>query len=211
MNNQITAIEHPLNNKLILFLGSSVTYGAASQGVSFADFLAQRDGCRIIKEAVSGTTLADIGEESYVSRLKQLTVNDKVDLFVCQLSTNDASLNLPLGMISDSFSMKDFDTRTITGAMEYIIAYAKETYDCPIAFYTSPRYDSNIYDTMVNILKELQKKWDLFIIDMWNDEAFCAITDEQRSLYLEDPIHPTRTGYLEWWTPYFETALTAVI
>lgn len=54
----------------MIFLGSSVTYGAASQGVSFADFIARRNGCEAIKEAVSGTTLVDNGSDSYVSRLK---------------------------------------------------------------------------------------------------------------------------------------------
>lgn len=74
----------------IIFLGSSVTYGAASQGVSFVDFLTSHDQCVVYKEAVSGTTLVDDGPDSYISRMKKLQVS-KADLFVCQLSTNDAT------------------------------------------------------------------------------------------------------------------------
>lgn len=69
-----------LQNKTILFLGSSVTYG--SEGISFADIMSELCGINCIKEAVSGTTLADINEGSYVARLKTVDKNIKVDLFV---------------------------------------------------------------------------------------------------------------------------------
>ena len=61
-----------LKGKNILFLGSSVTYGSASGGISFVDLMAERCKSNCIKEAVSGTTLADINEDSYVSRLKRV-------------------------------------------------------------------------------------------------------------------------------------------
>lgn len=201
----------PLAGKRIIFLGSSVTYGAASQGVSFADFIARRNGCETIKEAVSGTTLVDNGSDSYVSRLKRLNAAGDVDLFVCQLSTNDASRKMPVGTVSDSFSMEDFDTQTTAGAIEYIIAYAKEVYGCPVVFYTSPRYDSEAYGKLVELLEEIQAKWGISVIDMWNDEAFNDISDEQREFYLADPVHPTKAGYLEWWTPYFESSLSEAL
>ena len=85
-----------LTGKTVLFLGSSVTYGSASGGVSFADMMAQELGLHCMKEAVSGTTLADLDETSYVSRLKKLDPATPVDLLICQLSTNDASQGIPL-------------------------------------------------------------------------------------------------------------------
>ena len=42
------APENALAGKRIIFLGSSVTYGSASGGVTFADFLAQRHGCEFL-------------------------------------------------------------------------------------------------------------------------------------------------------------------
>ena len=44
--------------KNLLFLGSSVTYGAESGGVSFVEIMAEKCGFSFVKEAVSGTTLA---------------------------------------------------------------------------------------------------------------------------------------------------------
>lgn len=57
---------------------------------------------------------------------------------------------------------------------------------------------------MVELLKEIQNKWDIGVIDLWNDTDFNNITDDQRNLYMADEIHPTQAGYLEWWTPKME-------
>ena len=194
----------PLRGRHILFLGSSVTYGSAADGVSFADFIAMRCGCRVTKAAVSGTTLVDGAADSYVARLKRIDPSTPVDLFVCQLSTNDAAQDSPLGALSVDGNC---DTGTVAGAIEWIIRYARGTWGCPIAFYTSPRFDSAAYAAMVDLLGEAAERWGVAVVDLWNDEGFNAITDEQRARYMADPIHPTRAGYLEWWTPRLEAAL----
>ncbi len=197
----------PISEKTVIFLGSSVTFGYGSLGVSFADFLEKADGITAIKEAVSGTTLVDVKSSSYVSRMKTIDKNIKADAFVCQLSTNDATKEMPLGEISDSFSINDFDTQTVAGAIEYIIAYVRENWNCPVVFYTQSKYDSVHYSEMVELLLEIQKKWDIYVIDLWNDEVINSITDEQRNLYLVDHIHPTKAGYKEWWLPKFQECL----
>ena len=199
--------DNPLNGKHIVFLGSSVTYGAASNGVSFVDFLAEKTGCRVTKEAVSGTMLVDDAPDSYICRMRKLNPEMKVDLFVCQLSTNDATQMKELGEACRTYDMDDFDTLTVAGAIEYIIAYARKTWKCPVAFYTSPRDDSARYAAMVGLLQTIRRKWDIALIDLWNDSIFNDITAGQRSRYMADPIHPTREGYLEWWTPYFKRVI----
>lgn len=197
----------PLAGKRIVFLGSSVTYGAASLGVSFADYLAARHGCDAVKEAVSGTTLANLGPDSYVARLRRLDPALFPSLFVCQLSTNDASQGVPLGAPSDSFDPASFDDSTVAGAIETILAWVRGMWGCPVVFYTNPRYDSGEYAAMVRLLHELRGKWGFGVIDLWSDDAFNAIPDASRALWMADPIHPTRAGYLEWWLPAFERAL----
>ena len=199
--------DNPLSGKHIVFLGSSVTYGAASNGVSFVDFLAEKTGCRVPQEAVSGTPLVDDAPDSYICRMRKLNPEMKVDLFVCQLSTNDATQMKELGEACRTYDMDDFDTLTVAGAIEYIIAYARKTWKCPVAFYTSPRYDSARYAAMVGLLQTIRRKWDIVLIDLWNDSVFNDITAGQRSRYMADPIHPTREGYLEWWTPYFKRVI----
>lgn len=193
--------DETLKGKTVIFLGSSVTYGAASLGESFADDLSARLQCNVVKEAVSGTTLSTTSPNSYVTRLDNIKTR-QADLFICQLSTNDASQKKPLGEVTDSERMEDFDTDTVAGAMEYIIAYAKDKWDCPVVFYTNPKYDSDEYAAMVELLYEIRDKWGIGVIDLWTELP--EITEEERALYMADAIHPTRAGYLEWWTPVME-------
>lgn len=193
-------------SKRIIFLGSSVTYGSAAGGVSFADIICEKNGYEMIKEAVSGTTLVDSEELSYISRLRKINC-DSADLFICQLSTNDASLGKPLGIISDSREMKDFDTNTVAGAIEYILAYVTDKWHCPMTFYTGTKYDSEEYSKMVFLLDEIAKKWNIPLIDLWNEPSFNSVSKEEYSKYMNDPIHPTLLGYKEWWSPYIEKCI----
>lgn len=198
----------PLKDMNIAFLGSSVTYGARSKGVSFVEQMARHNGFTFTKEAVSGTTLADKNKESYVQRmLNNLDPNTSYDLFICQLSTNDASddnADIVLGAVSHSNSLSDFDTTTTVGAMEYIIAYVKETWNCPVVFYTGTQYDNAKYQQMVDALVTLQDKWGIGVVDLWNGLDVNIVNYD---LYMADSIHPTQAGYLEWWLPEMEDYL----
>ena len=197
-------------SKKIIFLGSSVTYGSAAGGVSFADIICAKSSFEMIKEAVSGTTLVDEDDSSYVSRLKRIDT-DSADLFICQLSTNDASLGKPLGEISEVFDKDSFDTKTVAGAIEYIIAYARKNWGCPIAFYTGTKFDSKPYSDMVALLKEIAEKWGIVVIDLWNESSFNEVSQEDYARYMSDPIHPTLEGYKEWWGPYIEKYINEII
>ena len=64
---------------------------------------------------------------------------------------------------------------------------------------------------MVQRLKELQKKHVIGVIDLYTDDAFNDITDEQRNLYMADPIHPVKAGYLQWWTPEIEKQMISYL
>lgn len=178
-----------LNGKNILFLGSSVTYGSAAGGISFVDLMAERCKSNCIKEAVSGTTLADINEGSYVSRLKRVDQTLHLDLFVCQLSTNDANLNV--------------DFADIEKSIRFILTYVKTIFDCPIVFYTGTYFNNERYIAMINLLYRLQKEYDFYILDLFNDVQMQSIPEETYNRYMADRVHPTLDGYSLWWTPRF--------
>ncbi len=180
-----------LSGKTILFLGSSVTYGSASGGVSFADIMSEACGINCIKEAVSGTTLADIDPRSYVARLKKIDKATALDLFICQLSTNDASPS------------KNIDFCEIEQAIRFILNYVKETFGCPIVFYTGTYFENEKYSKMVELLYSLQNEYDFYILDLYNDKDMRAISEADYNRYMQDPVHPNITGYKEWWTPKF--------
>ncbi len=209
--------DSPLKGKNILFLGSSVTYGDASQGESFVEYLEKLDGINATKNAVSATTLIDefsffakLGHgdgRSYATRLLAEDTEANFDAVVVQLSTNDATMKKNLGEVSTSMVKEDFNTKTITGAMEYIIAYCKDTWNCPVIFYTGSYYDSEEYSAMVDRLLELQQKWEIGVIDLYTDKEFNNIDTDTYDFYMYDKIHPTKAGYLLWWTPSIEAYL----
>lgn len=60
---------------------------------------------------------------------------------------------------------------------------------------------------MVKRTQELAEKDGFEILDMYNDPAF----RQQDSLYMADPIHPTRAGYQQKWLPLFEKELTKIL
>ena len=194
-----------LNNKSVIFLGSSVTYG--NNGYSFVEMLAEKYSLTYIKEAVSGTALADTDGGSYVARLMKVPKDFKADAFVCQLSTNDAGRHMPLGVISDGFEFSDFDKGTTDGAIEYIIKYVKETWDCPVFFYTGTKFDSPHYQKMVDDLCVIAEKWGVILIDMWNAPEMNGLSPEKVKEYMNDPVHPTTAGYREHWLPFMEKVL----
>lgn len=202
----------PLAGKRICVLGSSVVYGASSQQNAVGEYLAARFDCDLTKEAVSGTTLVDNGSSSYIQRmLNNIPKDAQFDLFVCQLSTNDATKKLPLGEISTGSALEDFDTSTVTGAMEYIICYAKKTWGCPVVFFTGSYYDSAEYSAMVEQVNALSDKWGIGVLDLYSNADFNDISDSERSLYMNDKIHPTKAGYRDWWGPELEQQLLAFL
>ena len=197
----------PLKGKNFIFLGSSVTKGFASYGKSFVDMIAARNDCTCLKEAVSGTTLVEKGN-SYIKRLREIDKNTPCDVFVCQLSTNDATKKAPLGELAEGKDINSFDTGTVYGAIEYVIAYAKETWNCPVVFYTNPKYYDVRYAAMVEALEKIAAKWDIQVIDFWHDAEMAEKAKHGR--YRNDQIHPTKMGYQDW-TPRFEAALANVL
>lgn len=200
----------PLSGLTIGWLGSSVTYGMMSGGYSMANAIADgHNGSTSLNYSISGTTLVNNNELSYVAREKLIDPEQHFDLFIVQLSTNDATNNMPLGKITSGKDPAEFDDTTIAGAMETVISYAQTTWNCPVMFYTGTWYDSELYQQMTELLPVLEEKWGIGIIDLWNNQNMKAVIGtEQYNTYMADDIHPTFAGYTEWWTPVFEQSIT---
>jgi lysophospholipase L1-like esterase len=231
----------PLKDKTIYWLGSSVTYGSASDGVSMADYIARLTKSNFKKDAVSGTTIfsdgssVNSGEKSYTSRLTNSEIfdkNEKIDAFICQISTNDCiSANLAKrGRMTskNNIDPKSFDLKTSLGGIEYIITYVSETWNCPIYFYSGAYFSDGSnkeqrqnnnpkgsdYAAFIDQVKEIADKYNEYIdyhveiIDLFNDEDFNKqASDKYYRWATSDPIHPKKAGYLEWWSPFIRNCL----
>ena len=110
-------------------------------------------------------------------------------MFVCQLSTNDAKKRLDINEIEKSIC--------------FILSYVKNTFSCPIVFYTGTYYENDEYMKMVTLLYDLKKKYDFYILDLYNDEEMLAVSKDDYQRYMKDKIHPTLLGYKFRCPPFF--------
>ncbi|WP_203624354.1 SGNH/GDSL hydrolase family protein [Lacticaseibacillus sp. 866-1] len=199
----------PLYGKYIVFLGSSITYGAGAFGKSFVDDLEASDGLIADKLAITGTTLAGPEPSSYVSRLQNFHPKAAPDAFVCQLSTNDGRAGKPVGTITEA-GATEFDTTTTIGAIEAIIARVKQDWDCPILFYTCVRKPESDYENLIAVLYQLQTKYGFAVLDLKHNQALASATSQLPFAMLDD-AHPTQQGYLKLWTPIFRAQLSELL
>ncbi len=218
-----TKADSPLQGKTILFLGSSVTQGYAAKNISFVDYIEKLDGANVIKEVMGATTVANanvgygVAENSYNPRLRKYDRSTPVDAVVIQLSSNDSTAGMPLGEISDSFDIDDIDDTTFAGGMESLIAYARQEWDCPIIIYSNPEfrvkswYNAQAYKAMVDKCQEVVDKWGVDYLNMWDDPAVKAVSLKDYNFWMSDVVHPTKAGYLQWWTPMFEEHLYSLL
>lgn len=200
---QILPVENSmLKDSRVLVLGSSVAQGTASMGYGISEYLQYRFGCTCTKDTVRGTTIADTGPQSILKRLKTHTSDEVYDLVICQLSTNDATKRLPVGRAG-----KEKDSETIWAGLSDIIDYVRQTWGCPLVFFTSCRFVNDRYDAMVAALHELTDATTVGVLDLWNNRNFNTISKTERKLYMADSIHPTMAGYRDWWGPELERQL----
>lgn len=203
-----------LAGKRIVFVGSSFTVGSKAKGVSFVNYLSKSTGCSVVKNAIGGTTTANIGDgRDFVRRsVDIINSTDRPDLFLCQMSANDATRGVPIGEITpEGTPMEQFNTSTVAGAMEYIICYSDQKWGCPIAFYTAMNLSNDRYDQMVSLMYKIQAKWGVGIIDLYHGLGRYSIKAKTYRLYMKDRLHPMKAGYMKWVTPYFEARIPGLL
>lgn len=176
------------------FLGSSVTRGSATDGVSFVEVLSERMGCCCIKNAVDGTTLADIEERSYPWRLRSLPPPEETAHFFIQLSTNDVARGVPIGVVHKGMDRANIDRSTALGGAEDIILFLRSHYRAPITFFTS-WCDNVAYAKLVGGIYELRKKYSIGVLDFYRFQNMPAIAPSEFASYKADGTHPNAKGY----------------
>ena len=193
---------HPLYGKTVYHLGSSISYGYANGGKSFAEQIARLTGSTAVKETMSGTTLSSQEGNSYVQRFAGFTFDDNPEFLVLQLSTNDfTKANITLGSVGTETDSQKINTQSTAGAIDYIAAETKyQSPETKIIVYTcgvKPNWGFKAqYSGFINSqLKMLQSKWDnLVVVDLFNAEKVYTG-------WMSDDIHPTGQEYANLFTP----------
>ena len=80
-----------------------------------------------------------------------------------------------------------------------------------MSFYTNSYFDNEHYKSMVQALYKIQEKWEIGILDLYNDSKFNNISETLYRQYMNDSIHPTLDGYKMWYGPKFVEHLVKYI
>ena len=215
LDNTILYVNTGDKREVMYFLGSSVTHGAQNKGNSWADYLNDQYGDQVIvrKRTLSGTTLVNTEEASYIGRmLTQIPTTARIDHMVVQLSTNDSGWGLPIGKLGpqNEFRSEYYDnrintygkqgSREIINGMEFIIAYSQETWQSKVTYWSGPNCNRDTYTSMENALvKQIYPKWkehSMGVIDYYN-----LWFPEKGKVINDDMVHPYKDGYWQM-VPY---------
>ena len=218
-----------LCDKNVQFLGSSIFYGSTGtpKGESFVDIMNKRWGTNFQKQAVGGTTLAiqDGKTDSYCERYANFINKDTCDALVVQLSTNDFAQSVPVGSINDKdFDVDTFDNTTICGAIEWLIASAKQNNpNVKVAFVICPMLSDwtnyNVYKSFAEgEMQIIADKWGIELVDLFHDTLpwssstgywSASKTAPTASTYhlFYDSIHMNYVGYSLFMVPKITTKL----
>lgn len=77
-----------------------------------------------------------------------------------------------------------------------------------MVFYTGTYCEKENYGEMVALLHEIEAKWGIGVIDLYNNPEMTAVFGtEQYDAWMFDQVHPYKSGYTEWWTPVIDEYL----
>ena len=178
----------------VFFLGSSITYGYAAGGYSFADYVNEHSDYEVVKEAVSGTTLSNCLPDSYYERLLKRGAEGARVLLV-QLSTNDASKGVALGGVDS------IDPKTSCGAINRIIDFGIDN-GCRVGFYATPVLgDDSFFAPIEGAMEMISAQRGVPFLDLNKDEKLKNLCGKPG--YYADDIHPSKRGHIELFGPKF--------
>lgn len=161
-----------LFGKKILFVGDSITYASDNKG--WAGRIQEQFGAVTTKAGVSGASISTVRPDNRVISQLETNKNNQYDYVILHGGVNDAWDRAPVGTISNSFNIEDFDTSTFAGGLEELICYAFENFETAkigyIINYSRPNASSSVLRNMSAYFLEAKKiceKWGISYLDLY--------------------------------------------
>ncbi len=198
-------------NKTALFLGDSISYGAADAGRSWAWRMSNSLGFKADNQSVNGWAISTSRQSRIINELKGVKYNT-YDYVIMEGGTNDAWDSAQVGVVSNSYDPKDFDITTFAGGLEELFYNAYQrfpgarfgfiiTYKMPLA---TDKGNVAYMEPIANISIDICKKWNVAYLDLYHDDYVNNILLEVDTLnYLIDTVHPSVAAY-DRLSPYIE-------
>lgn len=209
-------INSPLVDKKILNLGDSIAAGDGNNFVGYAHLIADRNGATCISYALGGARIGQTTSNNIPNQLNQ-AIEDNVtpDYILFNGGTNDiTSPNTPLGEITSGYD-DVLDLTTFSGAFEYICKMCKSNFPSAKVLYVrvhnmSSRWieDQKIYGERA---LDICKKWSVPYVDLFNEGGLNTnIPSMKTGVFGNDPTHPNKYGYANYYLPLIEGKLKSI-
>ncbi len=198
-------------NKTALFLGDSISYGAADAGRAWAWRMSNSLGFTADNQSVNGWAISTSRQNRIINELKKVKYNS-YDYVIMEGGTNDAWDKAEVGAVSSSYDPKDFDITTFAGGLEELFYNAYQrfpgarfgfiiTYKMPLA---TDKGNVSQMEDIANISIEICKKWNVAYLDLYHDDYVNnELLQVHTTNYLNDTVHPSVAAY-DRLSPYIE-------
>ncbi len=177
--------------------GDSITYGYTSAGrmpVPYPTAVSNELSLRSVTN--KGRTAARLVETEGYGNITEIIEQDiparDYDIISLLGGINDCASNNPLGTIDD------FSNTTIYGSLNIIARTLTVRYPDAFIFFMTPLYkDMDLLPSIVNAVKEVAKKYNILVLDLYNLSGF----DVYDVSHTDDRLHPTQKFVLESLAP----------
>ena len=198
-------------DKTALFLGDSISYGAADAGRAWAWRMSNSLGFRADNQSVNGWAISTSRQSRIINELKGVKYNT-YDYVIMEGGTNDAWDKCTVGTVADSYDPKDFDITTFAGGLEELFYNAYQrfpgarmgfiiTYKMPLA---TENGNVSQMEPIANISIDICKKWNVAYLDLYHDDYVNnELLEVYTTNYLRDTVHPSSAAY-DRLSPYIE-------
>ena len=169
-----------LTGKKILFAGDSITNATKDDKKlgGWAGRVGTNYGAVTTNAGISGYSVSTSKDVRIITQLES-NKDNTYDYVILHGGVNDAMTSAPLGAVSDSTNVEDFDISTFAGALEELIYRAKEYFpDAKIGYivnYATPNSTWGGYTkdmaAYFHMAKQVCEKWEVPYIDLFFGSA----------------------------------------
>lgn len=220
----------PLEGKTVYAFGDSIVAGHQYEKASFANFTADKEGMKLSKFAVNGSTIMDAGY-SGGQILAQLSKapQEAPDYVLFDGGTNDAEYiqkteGVEFGTAAEGTDEASFDTATFAGAFEKTVFDMKQKWPeaqlVYVAVHKLGSRDNEIQNTMHDLEMQICRKWGITVANIYEDAALDTNDTNQKNNYTFDNCgsnglpgingsgtHPNLAAIEEFYVPLVSKAL----
>lgn len=205
-----------LYGKTALFCGDSICQGAADTTTEskrgwagrielLYGMSATNNGRIAATVALAPKPEINRGEDNRILYQIEPVKGNAYDYVILHGGVNDSMDLVPIGTMTDSFDVADFDISTFAGALEELFCRAKEyfgdktqigyivNYQTPMSNWGGATQDMSDY---VKVALQICDKWKISYLDLYDDQDFNEnVMKVSTKENLMDYLHPNESGY----------------